>query len=226
MTTPQPGHVSYRRVSTHEQAASGAGLDAQQRKVEALATLHERELDDDYLDAGWSASTLDRPALNRLMRDVDAGAIASIYVAKLDRLTRSVRDLGLLIERFNARGVRLVSASESIDTGTAAGRLVLHVLASVSQWEREVIAERTRDALDSRRRQGRVYNGVAPFGQMAQDGMLRPNPDEQAVIATARSNKALGMSLRKNAAALTAAGHRTRRSGPWTAQGVHKSLLK
>src|SRR5690348_1236649 len=68
-------------------------------------------------------------------------------IAKLDRLTRSVRDLGELLERFQKRGVSLVSVSESLDTGSAAGRLVLNVMASISQWEREAIGERTREAL-------------------------------------------------------------------------------
>ena len=92
--------------------------------------------------------------MDRILALVDARKIQIVIVAKLDRLTRSVKDLGELLERFQRRGVSLVSVSESLDTGTAAGRLVLNVMASVSQWEREAIGERTRDALRHKKAQG------------------------------------------------------------------------
>ncbi len=75
-----------------------------------------------------------------------------LIVAKLDRLTRSVKDLAELLERFERKGVALVSVAESLDTGSAAGRLVLNITAAVSQWEREAIGERTKDALSHKRR--------------------------------------------------------------------------
>ena len=83
----------------------------------------------------------------RLLSLVDAGAVDAVIIAKLDRLTRSVKDLAELLERFNRHDVSLVSVAESLDTGTAAGRLVLNIMTAVSQWEREAIGERTRDAL-------------------------------------------------------------------------------
>src|SRR5580693_8604724 len=83
----------------------------------------------------------------RAMALVDAGKVKAVIVAKLDRLTRSVKDLCELLERFERKGVALVSVAESLDTGSAAGRLVLNIMAAVSQWEREAIGERTRDAL-------------------------------------------------------------------------------
>lgn len=98
-------------------------------------------------DADASAKDLNRPGLVRVLALVEKRDVDAVIVAKLDRLTRSVRDLGELLERFERRGVSLVSVAESLDTGTAAGRLVLNVMASVSQWEREVIGERTREAL-------------------------------------------------------------------------------
>jgi DNA invertase Pin-like site-specific DNA recombinase len=103
---------------------------------------------------------------------VDRREVQLIIIAKLDRLTRSVRDLGELLERFQKRGVALVSVGESLDTGSAAGRLVLNVMASVSQWEREAIGERTRDALRHCATNGRRDNAlvtcllVMPSGRM------------------------------------------------------------
>jgi len=85
---------------------------------------------------------------------VEAGQVKAVIVAKLDRLTRSVKDLCELLERFERRGVALVSVAESLDTGSAAGRLVLNIMAAVSQWEREAIGERTRDAMRHKRSQG------------------------------------------------------------------------
>ncbi len=84
--------------------------------------------------------------MERLLALVDARKVDTVIIAKLDRLTRSVKDLALLLERFTRRGVALVSVAESLDTNTAAGRLVLNIMVSVSQWEREAIGERTRDA--------------------------------------------------------------------------------
>src|ERR1035438_1236004 len=86
--------------------------------------------------------------MERLLALVEARKVDTVIVAKLDRLTRSVKDLALLLENFTRRGVGLVSVAESLDTNTAAGRLVLNIMVSVSQWEREAIGERTRDAID------------------------------------------------------------------------------
>ena len=82
--------------------------------------------------------------MTRLLALVDAGEVQAIIIAKLDRLTRSVKDLCTLLERFERRGVALVSVAESLDTGSAAGRLVLNIMTAVSQWERKAISERTR----------------------------------------------------------------------------------
>src|SRR6202521_2239926 len=92
----------------------------------------------------------------RLLAMVDGGVVKAVIVAKLDRLTRSVKDLCELLERFECRGVALVSVAESLDTGSAAGRLVLNIMAAVSQWEREAIGERTRDALRHKAKPGRA----------------------------------------------------------------------
>jgi hypothetical protein len=119
-------------------------LDAQRAKVKAYAELYDLELAEVIVDAGESAKSLDRPGLKRALGMLKAGEAEALLVVKLDRLTRSVVDLGTLVERYFAPGkAALLSVGEQIDTRSAAGRLVLNVLASVSQWEREAIGERT-----------------------------------------------------------------------------------
>jgi site-specific DNA recombinase len=113
--------------------------------------------------------------------------VKSVIVAKLDRLTRSVKDLCELLERFERRGVALVSVAESLETGSAAGRLVLNIMAAVSQWEREAIGERTRDALCHKRSQGERVGNIAFGYRLSGDGQhVEPDPAEQGALAEIR----------------------------------------
>jgi len=107
-----------------------------------------------------------------------------VIVAKLDRLTRSVKDLCDLLALFEKRKVALISVAESLDTGSAAGRLVITIMGAVSQWEREAIGERTRDALRHKRSQGQRVGNIAFGLRLAQDGQhLEPEPSEQAALS-------------------------------------------
>lgn len=110
--------IGYARVSTDKQADSGVSLEAQQEKIRAMAVVQGAALLDLIVDAGESAKSLDRPGMERLLSLVDARRVDTVIIAKLDRLTRSVKDLALLLERFTRRGVALVSVAESLDTGT------------------------------------------------------------------------------------------------------------
>jgi DNA invertase Pin-like site-specific DNA recombinase len=155
--------VAYLRVSTDKQADRGVSLDAQRAKVAAYAELYDLELVEVVVDAGASAKTLDRPGLARALGMLRKGGEAeALLVVKLDRLTRSVRDLCELVERHFAPGkAALLSVGEQIDTRSAAGRLVLNVLASVSQWEREAIGERTAAAMQHKAACGEFTGGEA-----------------------------------------------------------------
>jgi len=128
-----------------------------------LHHVHGADLGEVIVDAGESAKSLNRPGMERLLSVVNAGAVDIVIVAKLDRLTRSVKDLADLLERFTRRGVSLVSVAEALDTGAAVGRLVLKIMTAVSQWEREAIGERTRDAMSHKRAKGERV-GTLPFG--------------------------------------------------------------
>jgi site-specific DNA recombinase len=149
--------VGYARVSTEEQARDGVSLGAQEDKIHAYAIVKDWTLMELIRDAGHSAKSLKRPGMARLLTLVEAGQVDVVMVYKLDRLTRSVVDLGKLMDLFKRKRVDLVSLQESLDATTATGELMMNLLASVSQWERKVIGERTRDALHHLKAQGKRY---------------------------------------------------------------------
>src|SRR5579862_478806 len=195
--------IGYARVSTDKQADRGVSLDAQAEKIRAMAVVHSAELIDIIVDGGESAKSLNRPGMARLLALVDAGEVQVVIIAKLDRLTRSVKDLCTLLERFSKRGVSLISVAESLDTGSAAGRLVLNIMTAVSQWEREAIGERTRDAMSHKRSQGqRVGNIRFGYRLCADEKHVEPDPGEQAVLAEIRRLRQSGHTLRGIAVAL------------------------
>ncbi len=148
--------IGYVRVSTQEQSTDGVSLAAQEAKIRSYAALYDIELADVIVDAGQSAKSLDRPGLIRALEMLKSGEAKGLVIAKLDRLTRSVADLATLLDGYFSEkaGCQLWSVADSIDTRTAAGRMVLNILMSVSQWEREAIGERTRDALQHKDSQG------------------------------------------------------------------------
>ena len=217
--------IGYVRVSTDKQADHGVSLEAQSEKVRAMAVVQGADLAEIIVDAGESAKSLNRPGMERLMALVDSGAVSTVIVAKLDRLTRSVKDLADLLERFSPRGVSLVSVAESLDTGTAAGRLVLNIMTAVSQWEREAIGERTRDAMRHKRAKGERVGNV-PFGfRPAGDGLrLEEEPAEQNILSRIRELKAAGRTTREIADELNRQGFTTRRGTAWRFQYVAGAL--
>ena len=213
------------RVSTDKQADFGVSLEAQTEKVRAMAVVQGAELVDIIVDAGESAKSLNRPGMAGLLAMVDEESVDVVIIAKLDRLTRSVADLAELLKRFERRGVSLVSVADALDTRSAAGRLVLNIMVSVSQWEREAIGERTRDAMRHKRLNG-TRVGTVPFGyQMASDGVhLEPNAAEQKILRQIRLLRLNGHSTRQIAAELNRLGMVTRRGTAWRFQYVARAL--
>ena len=204
--------IGYARVSTDKQAEQGVSLEAQEAKIRAMATVQGADLIEVIVDGGESAKNLNRPGLRRLLAMVDDGKIDAVIVAKLDRLTRSVKDLCELLELFEKRKVALVSVAESLDTGSAAGRLVITIMGAVSQWEREAIGERTRDALRHKRTSGERVGNIRFGFRLSPDGKhVEPDPGEQAVLTEIRHLRQNGQTLRGIAAALNQRALRTRR---------------
>lgn len=156
--------IGYIRVSTDQQASEGVSLEAQREKIRAYCTALDLELVEICADNGFSAKTIERPGLADALAGLRSGRADILLVAKLDRLTRSVKDLGQLVDTYFLPGrYSLLSIGDSIDTRTASGRLVLNVLASVAQWEREAISERTSEALRHLKAQG-VHIGATGYG--------------------------------------------------------------
>ena len=120
--------IAYTRVSTREQAESGLSLDGQAERIAAYCTARGWTLVETVTDAGVSGGTLQRPGLSRVLEQVRRGDVDVVCVLKLDRLTRSVRDLGDLLETFDAADVAFASVTDSFDTTCANGRLVLNVI--------------------------------------------------------------------------------------------------
>lgn len=145
--------IGYTRVSTREQAEEGHSLAAQRYRLEAYCVAHNCVLIDVCEDAGATASNLDRPGLQGALMALREGKADGLVVTKLDRLTRSIGDFAELLDEY-FREYELASLGDNIDTATATGRLVLNVLMSVSQWEREMISERTKEGLAQARRAG------------------------------------------------------------------------
>lgn len=135
-----------------------------------------------YDDGGFTGANMDRPALQRLLGDIDRGLVDVVVVYKIDRLTRSLADFAKIVERFDARGVSFVSITQSFNTTTSMGRLTLNVLLSFAQFEREVTAERIRDKIAASRAKGMWMGGGVPLGYDVRDRKLIINkPDADTV---------------------------------------------
>jgi site-specific DNA recombinase len=143
-----------------------------------------RALPDGYDDGGLSGGTLERPALHRLLADIDAGRVDQIVVYKIDRLTRSLADFAKIVDRLDAADTSFVSVTQSFNTATSMGRLTLNMLLSFAQFEREVTAERIRDKIAASKRKGLWMGGQVPFGYAAAGRTLRIRKDEAAVVRT------------------------------------------
>lgn len=145
--------IGYMRVSTEERADSRLGLEAQQTSLAAYAAAHGWDLDL-YADEGMSGKSLERPALQSALAELDTRRAGVLVVSKLDRLSRSVADFAGLLERAQRRRWSVVAIDLGIDTSTSAGELVANVMASVARWERRVIGERTSAALRAAQARG------------------------------------------------------------------------
>jgi DNA invertase Pin-like site-specific DNA recombinase len=212
--------IGYCRVSTDKQSEKGVSLEAQTEKIRAMAVVHGLELIE-VVEDGESAKSLHRPGMQRVLEMVRRREVEAVIIAKLDRLTRSVKDLCELLELFEHRGVALISVAESLDTGSAAGRLVINIMAAVSQWEREAIGERTRDALQHKRGQGERVGNIAFGYRLATDGKhVEPDTGEQTVLGEIRRLRDSGVSLRRIATALNGRALKTRRGTVWRVEHV------
>jgi site-specific DNA recombinase len=177
----------YTRKSTEEGLDQEFNsLDAQREACEAYVASQKAEgwvlVPDRYDDGGFSGGTLERPALKRLLADIEDGRIDVIAVYKIDRLSRALMDFAKLVEVFDRKGVTFVSITQSFNTTTSMGRLTLNVLLSFAQFEREVIGERIRDKIAASRRKGMWMGGNVPLGYDVRDRKLVVNETEATTV--------------------------------------------
>jgi len=161
-------------------------LDAQREACQAYIASQKPEgwipVRDDYDDGGFSGGTLERPALRRLMRDIEDGLVDVVVVYKIDRLSRSLMDFSKLVDVFDKHGVTFVSVTQSFNTTTSMGRLTLNILLSFAQFEREVIGERVRDKVAASRKKGIWMGGWVPFGYRVDGRKLLVVEDEAQIV--------------------------------------------
>jgi len=173
----------YTRKSTeHNLDLEFNSLHAQREACEAYikSQIHEgwQLIPDAYDDGGISGGSLDRPDLQRLLGDIQAGRVDNVVVYKVDRLTRSLTDFAKLVDLFDKHGVSFVSVTQAFNTTTSMGRLTLNVLLSFAQFEREVIGERVRDKIAASKRKGLFMGGNIPFGYINRDKKLVIVPED------------------------------------------------
>ncbi len=201
--------IAYVRVSTTGQAEDGVSLEAQEARIRAWCTLEDYGLADVFIDRGLSGGRADnRPALQEALQAVGRGDVLVVY--SLSRLARSTKDTLAIAETLDRRGADLVSLTEKIETTSAAGKMLFRLLAVLSEFERDVIAERTSMAMRHLQAQGRHIGGQVPFGFRVVGGRLVPSPYEQETMRFAKNLRELGLSLRSIAAVLEQEGHLSR----------------
>ncbi|UVK57076.1 recombinase family protein [Mesorhizobium sp. AR02] len=190
---PQKQVIRKLRCAVYTRKSSEEGLDmefnaldAQREACEAYVASQRAEgwvpVPDRYDDGGISGGTLERPALKRLLKDIEFGLVDVVVVYKIDRLSRSLTDFSKLVEIFEANDVTFVSITQSFNTTTSMGRLTLNILLSFAQFEREAIGERIRDKFAASRRKGMWMGGNVPLGYRVESRKLIIQEDEAATV--------------------------------------------
>jgi DNA invertase Pin-like site-specific DNA recombinase len=188
-----PASVTRKRCAVYTRKSTEEGLDrefntldAQRESCEAYIASQRAEgwtlVTDRYDDGGFSGGSLDRPALKRLLADIERGLVDVVVVYKIDRLSRSLMDFARLVEVFDAHEVTFVSVTQSFNTTTSMGRLTLNILLSFAQFEREVIGERIRDKVAASKARGMWMGGKVPLGYEVRDRKLVVNAAEAAQV--------------------------------------------
>lgn len=188
--------IGYVRVSTDEQAREGVSIEAQEDRIRAMAIAKGWHLLDVIKDAGYSGKNLNRPGAKKLIDACRHGEVDAVVVYKVDRLTRKQRDLWHLLEEvFEANRVGFVSVTEAFDTTTAAGKAFLGMLGVFAQLERDLISERTREALKQKKTK-REWVGRLPVGfVMGEGGRLEEDPGAMNLIMKAKRLRRQGASF-------------------------------
>ena len=219
----------YCRVSTDERLhQSFNSIDAQ--KEAGLASVASQRAEgwipvpDDYIDPGFSGGNLERPGLRRLLADIEAGKIDIVVVYKIDRLTRSLTDFSRLIEVFERNKVSFVAVTQQFNTTTSMGRLMLNVLLSFAQFEREVTSERIRDKIAASKAKGMWMGGSLPLGYDVDNRLLVINEVEASLVRRIFKDFVRCRSTTDMVRELAGDGQTTKSGRPLTKQTLYKMM--
>ena len=172
----------YVRVSTEEQARQGFSLAAQEDSLKTYAHALGYEIFQIYKDEGKSAKDIKhRPSLNQLLQDAQDKKFQAIFVYKLDRFSRSLKDLILTIEKLKTFGIDFISLQDKIETASASGKLMFHIISSFAEFERDIISERTHFGMNERAREGKSIT-KAPLGYRLVNGSLEVDDEKSSQV--------------------------------------------
>lgn len=227
-------NAGYCRVSTYKQFDDGVSVEAQAERIGHYCAARDLPAPKIFTDAATGKST-DRAEWLRLKRLIDQGRVRSLTVYKIDRLSRSLRDLIDLVEALQRHQVELHVIAENVSTETSSGRLFFHILGALAQWVRETIGENTRQALRYKKTRGEYTGGQAPYGwEACETGRnnragravlgLRPVPAEQETLRLATEMLEAGATNRAIYRALCARGHRSRAGKPFHRKAVDRLI--
>lgn len=215
----------YIRVSTEMQVQDGYSLDAQRDRLKNYCNSQDDwNIVDWYIDEGESAKDLNRPGMQRMLRDAESGLIDVVLVYKLDRLTRSVKDLHKLLDTFEKNFVKFRSATEVYDTTTAMGKLFITIVAALAEWERENLAERVRFGMEELVRGGNWHGGPVPYGYRWEEGEMSIIAEEAHILRELRKLYMSGEGFGRTAKILNSRGLKRRDGVPWGENSVWYSL--
>ena len=221
-TTPPTLCGLYTRVSSRNQAERDySSLESQREKLEAYCKSQDGYVAYRvYEDGGYSADTLNRPALKALLQDIRDGRITCVLAYKIDRLTRSVKDFHVLMDLLDRHGVKFVSITQSLDTHHPMGRLLRNILLDFAQFEREMTADRTRDKMHQRATKGMWNGGNIPYGYVNDGKRLVKHPDEAPRVTFMFQQFAEDPSLARLRRELHHRGWTMRTGQPWSKMSV------
>lgn len=217
--------VGYIRVSTEKQANEGVSLEAQKAKIEAWCKANGYELQRVYVDAGISGKRMDtRKELLAALAILKNGMALVSY--SLSRLARSTKDALAIGEMVAKKKADMVSLSERIDTTTAAGKMMFQMLAVLAEFERNLVAERTTNALQHKKRAGQKYTNQTPYGFEAIEGRLVEVQQEAAIVAEIQAARSSGNTLQYIADELNGRGVPTKTGKQWQPATIHLLLKR
>lgn len=205
----------YIRVSTDEQAKEGFSLAAQEERCRSFIESQGWTYTQSYVDDGYSAKDINRPAIQKLIHDLNEDVFDIVVVYRLDRLVRSVLDLHHLLNLFDKHKVLFKSVTEVFDTTTAMGRFFITLVGSMAQWERENLAERVIMGMEKKVMEGKRNGSYAPYGYYLEDNQLFPQPEEAKIVKEIFEMyiKMGALSIARN---LNSRGLRTRNGSQWS----------